>query len=83
MWFEHSAHMPYYEEPIPFREALLRALELTPGPVLYDVAYWISSMNAARSRLFMRLLLTLPLLISKRPRFCGESRPFTEIRTES
>ena len=32
VWFEHSAHMPYYEEPVLFREALLRALELTPDP---------------------------------------------------
>jgi proline iminopeptidase len=34
VWFEHSAHMPYYEEPVLFREALLRALELTPDPCL-------------------------------------------------
>jgi pimeloyl-ACP methyl ester carboxylesterase len=26
VWFEDSAHMPYYEEPVLFREALLRAL---------------------------------------------------------
>jgi pimeloyl-ACP methyl ester carboxylesterase len=26
VWFEESAHMPYYEEPARFREALLRAL---------------------------------------------------------
>jgi proline iminopeptidase len=34
VWFEHSAHMPYYEEPVLFREALLRALELTPDACL-------------------------------------------------
>ena len=27
VWFENSAHMPYYEEPVLFREALLRALD--------------------------------------------------------
>jgi len=27
VWFEESAHMPYYEEPVRFREALLRALD--------------------------------------------------------
>jgi pimeloyl-ACP methyl ester carboxylesterase len=26
VWFENSAHMPYYEEPVLFREVLLRAL---------------------------------------------------------
>jgi pimeloyl-ACP methyl ester carboxylesterase len=26
VWFEDSAHMPYYEEPVLFREALVRAL---------------------------------------------------------
>lgn len=26
VWFEDSAHMPYYEEPVAFREALVRAL---------------------------------------------------------
>ena len=26
VWFEDSAHMPHYEEPEAFREALLRAL---------------------------------------------------------
>jgi pimeloyl-ACP methyl ester carboxylesterase len=30
VWFEESAHMPYYEEPTLFRAALLRALDL-PG----------------------------------------------------
>jgi pimeloyl-ACP methyl ester carboxylesterase len=30
VWFEGSAHMPYYEEPVLFREALLRALEVAP-----------------------------------------------------
>ena len=30
VWFENSAHMPYYEEPVLFREALLRALEVVP-----------------------------------------------------
>jgi pimeloyl-ACP methyl ester carboxylesterase len=28
VWFEDSAHMPYYEEPVRFREALLRALDV-------------------------------------------------------
>lgn len=28
VWFEDSAHMPYYEEPAVFREALLRALDV-------------------------------------------------------
>ena len=28
VWFEDSAHMPYDEEPIRFREALLRALDI-------------------------------------------------------
>jgi pimeloyl-ACP methyl ester carboxylesterase len=32
VWFEDSAHMPYYEEPARFREALLRALELVQAP---------------------------------------------------
>lgn len=31
VWFEDSAHMPYYEEPARFREALLRALEAAPA----------------------------------------------------
>ena len=32
VWFEDSAHMPYYEEPVLFREALLRALDVqSPG----------------------------------------------------
>jgi proline iminopeptidase len=30
VWFETSAHMPYYEEPAKFREALIRALDLAP-----------------------------------------------------
>jgi proline iminopeptidase len=30
VWFEASAHMPQYEEPARFREALLRALDATP-----------------------------------------------------
>jgi pimeloyl-ACP methyl ester carboxylesterase len=30
VWFEASAHMPHYEEPARFREALLRALEVEP-----------------------------------------------------
>jgi len=30
VWFEHSAHMPYYEEPELFREALLRAMAMRP-----------------------------------------------------
>lgn len=34
VWFEGSAHMPYYEEPVLFREALLRALDVTPAPSL-------------------------------------------------
>ncbi len=29
VWFEDSAHMPHYEEPGAFREALLRALDLS------------------------------------------------------
>jgi pimeloyl-ACP methyl ester carboxylesterase len=32
MWFEESAHMPYYEEPVAFREALLRVLDVTRVP---------------------------------------------------
>ena len=32
VWFEESAHMPYYEEPVLFRAALLRALEVAPAP---------------------------------------------------
>lgn len=32
VWFEESAHMPYYEEPVLFREALLRALEVARAP---------------------------------------------------
>jgi pimeloyl-ACP methyl ester carboxylesterase len=28
VWFEDSAHMPYYEEPVLFRAALLRALDI-------------------------------------------------------
>jgi pimeloyl-ACP methyl ester carboxylesterase len=32
VWFENSAHMPYYEEPVLFREALLRALDVAPAP---------------------------------------------------
>jgi pimeloyl-ACP methyl ester carboxylesterase len=31
VWFEDSAHMPYYEEPALFREALLRALDPDPS----------------------------------------------------
>lgn len=31
VWFEDSAHMPYYEEPGRFREALLRALDSSPS----------------------------------------------------
>jgi pimeloyl-ACP methyl ester carboxylesterase len=31
VWFEDSAHMPYYEEPVRFREALLRALAVAPS----------------------------------------------------
>lgn len=31
VWFERSAHMPYYEEPVLFREALLRALDVVPA----------------------------------------------------
>jgi proline iminopeptidase len=30
VWFEASAHMPQYEEPARFREALLRALDAAP-----------------------------------------------------
>jgi pimeloyl-ACP methyl ester carboxylesterase len=30
VWFEASAHMPYYEEPAKFREALTHALDLVP-----------------------------------------------------
>jgi proline iminopeptidase len=30
VWFEASAHMPHYEEPTHFRDALLRALEIEP-----------------------------------------------------
>jgi pimeloyl-ACP methyl ester carboxylesterase len=35
VWFEASAHMPHYEEPARFRDALLRALNvvLTAGAV--------------------------------------------------
>jgi proline iminopeptidase len=34
VWFDASAHMPHYEEPARFREALLAALEIVPnGPV--------------------------------------------------
>jgi pimeloyl-ACP methyl ester carboxylesterase len=32
VWFEDSAHMPYYEEPVLFRAALLRALDVAPAP---------------------------------------------------
>ena len=32
VWFEDSAHMPHYEEPVLFREALLRALCVGPAP---------------------------------------------------
>jgi proline iminopeptidase len=32
VWFEDSAHMPYYEEPALFREALLRAVDLARPP---------------------------------------------------
>jgi pimeloyl-ACP methyl ester carboxylesterase len=32
VWFEDSAHMPYDEEPLVFRAALLRALDLTSAP---------------------------------------------------
>jgi pimeloyl-ACP methyl ester carboxylesterase len=32
VWFEDSAHMPYYEEPVFFRNALLRALGENPAP---------------------------------------------------
>jgi pimeloyl-ACP methyl ester carboxylesterase len=34
VWFEASAHMPHYEEPALFREALLRALDIAPAPLL-------------------------------------------------
>jgi pimeloyl-ACP methyl ester carboxylesterase len=34
VWFEDSAHMPYYEEPVLFREALLRALDVRPVSAL-------------------------------------------------
>jgi pimeloyl-ACP methyl ester carboxylesterase len=36
VWFEASAHMPHYEEPARFREALLRALDVArvPSPPL-------------------------------------------------
>jgi pimeloyl-ACP methyl ester carboxylesterase len=30
VWFESSAHMPYYEEPARFRAALLHALDIAP-----------------------------------------------------
>jgi proline iminopeptidase len=30
VWFDASAHMPHYEEPARFREALLRALDIEP-----------------------------------------------------
>jgi pimeloyl-ACP methyl ester carboxylesterase len=33
VWFEASAHMPHYEEPARFREALLRALDVEPYAV--------------------------------------------------
>ncbi len=33
VWFEDSAHMPYYEEPDLFRQALLRALNAAPRPL--------------------------------------------------
>jgi pimeloyl-ACP methyl ester carboxylesterase len=33
VWFEDSAHMPYYEEPGLFREALLRAINLPIGTI--------------------------------------------------
>jgi pimeloyl-ACP methyl ester carboxylesterase len=33
VWFEESAHMPHYEEPAHFREALLRALDIKPSVV--------------------------------------------------
>jgi pimeloyl-ACP methyl ester carboxylesterase len=32
VWFEDSAHMPYYEEPALFRAALLRALDVACAP---------------------------------------------------
>jgi pimeloyl-ACP methyl ester carboxylesterase len=32
VWFEASAHMPHYEEPARFREALLHALDVAPVP---------------------------------------------------
>jgi pimeloyl-ACP methyl ester carboxylesterase len=32
VWFESSAHMPYYEEPVLFREALVRALDVPTAP---------------------------------------------------
>jgi proline iminopeptidase len=31
VWFEASAHMPHYEEPARFRDALLRALNIVPN----------------------------------------------------
>lgn len=31
VWFEASAHMPHYEEPARFREALLQALDIKPA----------------------------------------------------
>jgi pimeloyl-ACP methyl ester carboxylesterase len=30
VWFDASAHMPQFEEPARFREALLRALDAEP-----------------------------------------------------
>ena len=36
VWFEDSAHMPYDEEPVLFRAALLRALDAAPSSVSGD-----------------------------------------------
>jgi proline iminopeptidase len=38
VWFESSAHMPHYEEPAHFREAVLGALELAPHVAPYAAA---------------------------------------------
>jgi pimeloyl-ACP methyl ester carboxylesterase len=35
VWFEDSAHMPYYEEPVLFREALLGALDVAGAPSVH------------------------------------------------
>jgi pimeloyl-ACP methyl ester carboxylesterase len=54
VWFEDSAHMPYYEEPVLFREALLRAIECAGesprrGPQNADDLHRSSRPHDARS----------------------------------